>query len=50
MIKDNEKESSFHKKVQISLRGLKRKAIENITQVDMNIINEKLLCLLEEEE
>jgi len=50
IIKDNEKESSFHKKVQISLRGLKRKAIENITQVDMNIINEKLLCMLEEEE
>ncbi|MCC3869326.1 patatin-like phospholipase family protein [Terrisporobacter mayombei] len=50
IIKDNEKESSFHKKVQISLRGLKRKAIENITQVDMNIINEKLLCLLEDEE
>lgn len=49
MIKDNEKESSFHKKVQISLRGLKRKAIENITQVDMNIINEKLLCMLEDE-
>ncbi|WP_419726253.1 patatin-like phospholipase family protein [Terrisporobacter petrolearius] len=50
IIKDNEKESSFHKKVQISLRGLKRKAIENITQVDMNIINEKLLCMLEDEE
>lgn len=50
IIKDNEKESSFHKKVQISLRGLKRKAIENITQVDMNIINEKLLCMLEGEE
>lgn len=49
IIKDNEKESSFHKKVQISLRGLKRKAIENITQVDMNIINEKLLCMLEDE-
>lgn len=49
IIKDNEKESSFHKKVQISLRGLKRKAIENITQVDMNIINEKLLCILEDE-
>jgi len=50
IIKDNEKESSFHKKVQISLRGLKRKAIENITQVDMNIINEKLLCMLEDDE
>lgn len=49
IIKDNEKESNFHKKVQISLRGLKRKAIENITQVDMNIINEKLLCMLEDE-
>lgn len=50
LIKDNEKEGNFQSKVQLSLRGLKRKAIENIKQVDMNIINEKLLCLLEEEE
>ncbi|MPN41695.1 hypothetical protein SDC9_189250 [bioreactor metagenome] len=50
LIKDNEKESNFQNKVQLSLRGLKRKAIENIKQVDINIINEKLLCLLKEEE
>lgn len=50
LIKDNEKESVFNNKIQISLRGLKRKAIENITQVNVDIINEKLLCLLEEEE
>ena len=49
IIKDNEKEGNFHKKVQLSLRGLKRKAIENITQVNVDIINEKLLCLLDEE-
>lgn len=50
LIKDNEKEGNFQNKVQLSLRGLKRKAIENIKQVDINIINEKLLCLLKEEE
>ena len=49
IIKDNEKEGNFHKKVQLSLRGLKRKAIENITQINVDIINEKLLCLLDEE-
>ncbi|WP_434797544.1 patatin-like phospholipase family protein [Terrisporobacter vanillatitrophus] len=50
LIKDNEKEGNFQNKVQLSLRRLKRKAIENIKQVDINIINEKLLCLLKEEE
>lgn len=50
LIKDNEKEGNFHNKIQLSLRGLKRKAIENITQVNVDIINEKLLCLLDEEE
>lgn len=50
LIKDNEKEGNFQNKVQLNLRGLKRKAIENIKQVDINIINEKLLCLLKEEE
>lgn len=50
LIKDNEKESNFHNKVQISLRALKRKAIENFTQVNVDVINEKLLCLLDEED
>ena len=50
LIKDNEKEGNFHNKIQLSLRGLKRKAIENFTQVNVDIINEKLLCLLDEEE
>lgn len=50
LIKESEKESSFNSKVQLSLKGLKRKAIENITQVNLNVINEKLLYLLEEEE
>ena len=49
LIKDNEKESNFNNKLQLNLRGLKRKAIENITQVNVDIINEKLLCLLDEE-
>lgn len=49
LIKDSEKESSFNNKLKINLRGLKRKAIENITQVNVDIINEKLLCLLDEE-
>lgn len=50
LIKDNEIESNFNHKLQLNLKGLKRKAIENITQVNVDIINEKLLCLLEEEE
>ena len=50
LIKDNEKEGVFNSKLQISIKGLKRKAIENITQVNVDIINEKLLCLFEEEE
>lgn len=49
LIKDNEKEGNFNNKLQLSLGGLKRKAIENITQVNVDVINEKLLCLLEEE-
>ena len=49
LIKDNEKESNFNNKLQLNLRGLKRKAIENITQVNVDIINEKLVCLLDEE-
>ena len=47
LIKDNEKQDNYHNKIHLNLRGLKRKAIENITQVNINIINEKLLCLID---
>ena len=33
-----------------SLNGLKRIAIENITQVNVDLLNEKLISLLSEEE
>lgn len=49
IIKNNGKGGNFHNKLQLSLKGLKRKAIENITQVNVEAINEKILCLLEEE-
>lgn len=50
LIMDNEKENNFENKIQLSLSGLKRKAIENITQVNVDFINEKLMCLLSEDE
>ena len=50
LIVDNEKDSNFQNKIQLSLSGLKRKAIENITQVNMDVINEKLVCLLNDDE
>ena len=50
LIKDNEKESNFHSKIKLSLNGLKRIAIENITQVNVDLLNEKLISLLSEEE
>ena len=46
----NEKESNFHSKIKLSLNGLKRIAIENITQVNVDLLNEKLISLLSEEE
>ena len=49
-VKDNEKESNFHSKIKLSLNGLKRIAIENITQVNVDLLNEKLISLLSEEE
>ena len=48
LIKDNEKEINMQKKIEVSLRGLKRIAIENITQINMKILNEKLIDLLDE--
>ena len=50
LIKDNEKESNFHSKIKLSLNGLKRIAIENITQVNVDLLNKKLISLLSEEE
>ena len=50
LIKDNEKESNFQSKIKLSLNGLKRIAIENITQVNVDLLNEKLISLLSEEE
>ena len=50
LIKDNEKEGNFHSKIKLSLNGLKRIAIENITQVNVDLLNEKLISLLSEEE
>ena len=50
LIVDNEKDSNFQNKIQLSLSGLKRKAIENITQVNMDVINKKLVCLLNDDE
>lgn len=48
IIKDSDKDMTMQRKMQISLRGLKRKALENITQVNVDVINEKLIRLLDE--
>ena len=50
LVVDNEKESNIQAKIGLSLSSLKRKAIENITQVNVDLINEKLVCLLNEDE
>lgn len=50
IIKYNQKENNFHNKVQLNLRGVKRKVIENITQESVDLINDKLLYLLDEKE
>ena len=48
LVMDNEKDSNIQTKIGLSLSSLKRKAIENITQVDVDLI--KLVCLLNENE
>ena len=48
LIKYNEKETNMQKKIEISLRGLKRRAIENITQINVEILSEKVIDLLDE--
>ena len=50
LVMDNEKDSNIQTKIGLSLSSLKRKAIENITQVDVDLINKKLVCLLNENE
>ncbi|MEG0855144.1 MAG: patatin-like phospholipase family protein [Terrisporobacter sp.] len=47
-IKENDKDINIQNKINISIRGLKRLAIENLTQVNVEIINNKLMELLEE--
>lgn len=46
LIRDNDKEIAIQKKMEINLRGLRRKALENITQVNIEMIDENLMKLL----
>ena len=46
LIRDNDKEIAMQKKMEINLRGLRRKALENITQVNIEMIDENLMKLL----
>lgn len=50
LVMDNEKDINIQNKIGLSLSSIRRKAIENITQVDVDLINKKLVCLLNKSE
>ena len=47
-IKENDREVNLKNRVSISLRGLKRLAIENLSQSDVQVISKKLMDIIKE--
>ena len=47
-IKENDREVNLKNRVSISLRGLKRLAVENLSQSDVQVISKKLMDIIKE--